>query len=241
MSPIRIQILRPGVREEFPPPERALEDPNGLLAAGGDLSPERLLDAYRHAIFPWFSEGTPILWWCPEPRTVFETDRPHVSRRLRRWLRQCDWTIRVDSAFAEVVHACAAPRADQDGTWITQHMFEAYCELHALGHAHSIEAFDTGQRLVGGLYGVALGRMFFAESMFSRASNGSKVALLGLCRLLRDWGFPLCDAQVASPHLARMGAKQMPRAAFVEHVRTHCAMPAPAWHDVVPGKVCELV
>ena len=241
MSPLRIAILRPGVREEFPPPDRALEEPNGLLAAGGDLSPERLLDAYRHGIFPWFSEGTPILWWSPDPRTVFATDRLHVSRRLARWLRHSDWTIRVDSAFADVVRGCAAPRADQAGTWITQHMFDAYCELHALGHAHSIEVFDAGQNLAGGLYGVALGHMFFAESMFSRASNGSKVALLALCRRLRDWGFPLCDAQVASPHLASMGANEMPRAAFVEHVRTHCAMPAPAWRDAAPSKVCELV
>ena len=228
-EPIRIPILHAGRPEAFPAPHSALEEPNGLLAAGGDLSVERLLDAYRHGIFPWFSEGTPILWWSPDPRTVFDTGAVHVSTRLRRWLRTCDWTIRADTAFREVVQACAAPRADQAGTWITQSMFDAYCDLHRLGHAHSVEVFDAHDRLVGGIYGVALGRMYFGESMFSRATNGSKVALIALCRRLSEWDCPLLDAQVASPHLATLGAFDMPRRAFVDAVRQQSARPAPDW------------
>src|SRR5215468_6190433 len=172
----------------FPPIERALREPNGLLAAGGDLSAERLLDAYRHGIFPWYSEGEPILWWSPDPRMVFATDRVHVSTRLRRWLRRCDWRIGADCAFATVVRACAAPRRGRAGTWITRDMFEAYRRLHELGHAHSIEVRDPGGRLVGGIYGVAVGTMFFGESMFSAATNGSKVALIALCRGLAAGG-----------------------------------------------------
>ena len=214
---IRIPILRAGVREEFPDPDTALDEPNGLVAAGGDLSPERLLDAYRHGIFPWFSAGEPILWWSPDPRMVFATDRVHVSIRLRRWLRGCDWTIRADTAFADVMRACAAPRATQRDTWITPGMLAAYQQLHALGHAHSVEIYDA-DRLVGGIYGVAMGRMFFGESMFSAATNGSKVALIALCRALHSWNFPLLDAQVASPHLFTLGAFEMPRAKFIARV-----------------------
>jgi leucyl/phenylalanyl-tRNA--protein transferase len=226
---IRIPILRAGVREAFPDPECALDEPDGLLAAGGDLLPERLLDAYRNGIFPWFSEDTPILWWSPDPRMVFATERLHIATRLRRWLRHSDWTVRSDTHFAEVMRACAAPRADQAGTWITSHMLAAYCELHELGHAHSVEVFDAAGRLVGGTYGVALGHMFFGESMFSRATNGSKVALIALCRQLHAWGFPLLDAQVASPHLSTMGAFEIPRREFVAHVRRHTTAAAPAW------------
>jgi leucyl/phenylalanyl-tRNA---protein transferase len=214
----RIAILRAGVPEPFPPVDAALDEPNGLIAAGGDLSPQRLLDAYRHGIFPWFGEGDPILWWSPDPRTVFATDRVHVASRLSRWLKQCEWTIRADSAFADVLRACAGPRKGQRGTWITSGMFDAYCTLHALGHAHSVEVLDAEDRLVGGIYGVAVGRMFFGESMFSAATHGSKVALIALCRALDGWGFPLLDAQVASPHLFSMGAFEMPRTEFVAHV-----------------------
>jgi leucyl/phenylalanyl-tRNA--protein transferase len=221
---IRIPILRDGVTEPFPPVESALDEPNGLLAAGGDLSPQRLLDAYRHGIFPWFSEGEPILWWSPNPRTVFATDKVHISIKLHRWLKRCGWTIRADTAFAEVMRACAAPRAGQPGTWITRAMFDAYRELHALGHAHSIEIFD-GETLAGGIYGIAIGRMFFGESMFSRATNGSKVALIALCRGLHDWGFPLLDAQAASPHLASMGAFEISRAEFTTRISNACAEP----------------
>lgn len=198
--------------------------PNGLLAAGGDLSPDRLLEAYRHGIFPWYSRGEPILWWSPDPRTVFATGAIHITTKLRRWLRHCDWTIRADHAFAEVVRACAAPRARQPGTWITDEMFRAYCRLHELGSAHSIEV-HAGDLLVGGLYGVAIGRMFFGESMFSAQSNGSKVALIALCRVLHDWSYSLLDAQVASPHLASLGAFEMTRADFVAHLASACAAP----------------
>ncbi|HST26733.1 MAG TPA: leucyl/phenylalanyl-tRNA--protein transferase [Rudaea sp.] len=216
--------------------ESAFREPDGLLAAGGDLSPERLLDAYRHGIFPWFSHGQPILWWSPDPRTVFATDRVHVSSRLRRWLRQCDWTIHADGAFADVVRACAEPRPHQPTTWISAEMFDAYCRLHELGHAHSVEVRAESGRLVGGIYGLAIGRMFFGESMFSASTNGSKVALIGLCRVLREWGFALLDAQVASPHLTTLGAFEMPRSEFVARVAKACAEPLPAenWRERWP-------
>jgi leucyl/phenylalanyl-tRNA--protein transferase len=224
---IRIPILRSGAREAFPPVETALAEPDGLLAAGGDLSPERLLDAYRHGIFPWFGEGEPILWWSPDPRMVFATDAIHVSSRMRRWLKHCDWSIRADGAFADVVQACALPRPSQPSTWITQAMLDAYVRLHALGYAHSIEVYADDE-LIGGIYGVAIGRMFFGESMFSAATNASKVALIALCRGLQQWQFPLLDAQVASPHLLSLGAFQMPRERFVRHVSDYCERPAVA-------------
>ena len=232
---IRIPILHAGAREEFPSVETALAEPDGLLAAGGDLSPERLLDAYRHGIFPWFGEGEPILWWSPDPRMVFTTEAMHVSTRMRRWLKHCDWTIRADSAFADVVQACALPRPNQPNTWITPSILDAYVHLHALGHAHSIEVYADNE-LVGGIYGVAVGRMFFGESMFSAATNASKVALIALCRGLHQWQFPLLDAQVASAHLLSMGALQMPRARFVAHLADYCARPATpvSWHDKWP-------
>jgi len=210
---IRIPFLDPQRSDEFPPVENALREPDGLLAGGGDLSPERLLAAYRRGIFPWYSRGQPILWWSPDPRTVFMTDRMHVPRRLARWLRSCAWTIRADTAFETVVRACAAPRAGQRGTWIDLAMRKAYLRLHELGFAHSIEAWD-GDALVGGIYGVAVGRMFFGESMFSAANNGSKVALLALARLLRGWRYPMLDAQIASPHLFTLGAIELPRDVF---------------------------
>ena len=213
----RLPFLDPLQPERFPPVEQALVEPDGLLAAGGDLSPARLLAAYRHGIFPWYSDDQPILWWSPGERTVFDTHAPHVPRRLARWLRRCDWEIRADTAFADVMRACAAPRAHERGTWITADMLAAYQRLHELGHAHSVEAWDGGH-LVGGIYGVAVGRMFFGESMFSAAPNGSKVALLALCRVLAAWEFPLLDAQVASAHLFTLGARCMPRAAFCAEV-----------------------
>ena len=198
-------------------------EPDGLLAAGGDLSPARLLAAYRRGIFPWFSQPGPILWWSPARRTVFDTANVHVARRLARWLRQCRWTITADHAFGEVVRACAAPRGD-DGTWTTPEMIAAYERLHALGHAHSVAVREDG-RLVGGIYGVALGRMFYGESMFSAATNGSKVALLALCRALDEWRFPLLDAQVASNHLASLGAFEMPRPEFCARAAALAAEP----------------
>jgi leucyl/phenylalanyl-tRNA--protein transferase len=234
---IRIPILQTGMLERFPPVERALRDPNGLLAAGGDLSPQRLLEAYRHGIFPWYTEGEPILWWSPDPRMVFSTADVHVATRLRRWLKHCDWTVLADTAFEDVVRSCAAPRRGHNGTWITRAIFNAYVRLHELGYAHSVEVFDREGQLAGGLYGVAIGRMFFAESMFSRATNGSKVALIALCRVLDAWGFPLVDAQVASPHLESMGAFELPRSRFLAHVERACAVPSSpgSWHERWPA------
>ena len=203
----------------FPPAESALRVPDGLLAIGGDLTPQRLLTAYSGGIFPWFNEGEPILWWSPDPRMVFRTDGVHLSRRFLRTLRGLPWTVSADTAFDEVMQACAlAPRAGQQGTWITPTMRAAYGELYRLGFAHSVEVRE-GADLVGGIYGVCIGRMFFGESMFSVRSGGSKVALAALCRLLTAQGITLLDAQVENPHLLRMGAVHMPREAFLEHVR----------------------
>ena len=209
----------------FPPAELALVEPDGLLAVGGDLSPVRLLNAYAGGIFPWFSEGQPLLWWSPDPRMVFHTDVVHLSSRFRRQLRGSTWRVRADTAFGEVMQACAkAPRPGQDGTWITDEMLQAYLQLHQLGYAHSVEVYDDGQ-LVGGIYGVAIGRMFFGESMFSGRSGGSKVALAALASTLASWGWPLIDAQVENPHLLRMGAGHLPRAEFLRDVRALIELP----------------
>jgi len=220
MTDIPIPWIRPGSTPRFPPPAQALREPDGLLALGGDLAPTRLLAAYRHGIFPWYGPEEPILWWSPDPRCVFHTDVVHVSRRLRRQLRQCPWTCTIDRAFAEVMRRCAAPRSGQGGgTWIVDDMLDAYVELHRQGHAHSIEIWD-GKHLAGGLYGVAVGRMFCGESMFSDASGGSKAALVCLCEWLHRHGFPLLDAQVGNGHLYRMGAVDMPRDAFLAQLAT---------------------
>jgi len=222
---IRLPFLDPLHPQAFPPVDAALDEPDGLLAAGGDLSAERLLAAYRRGIFPWFSEGEPILWWSPAQRTVFDTARIHVARRLARWLRACDWSIHADTAFPEVMRACATTRRRGHGTWITDDMLAAYARLHELGHAHSVEVRDAEGRLAGGIYGVALGRMFCGESMFSASTNGSKVALLALCRALETWGSPLLDAQVASDHLFTLGAREMPRREFCAQVAALAAQP----------------
>lgn len=201
----------------FPGLDSALHEPNGLLAWGGDLSPARLLNAYRQGIFPWYSPGEPILWWSPDPRCVFHTASFELSRRDRRMLRGRGWTVEADRDFAAVIRACATrPRPGQHGTWIDQAMLSAYQRLHRLGHAHSIEVRDHDDRLVGGLYGVAIGRAFFGESMVSLESGGSKAALTGLCQQLHLWGFPLLDAQVESSHLLRLGASILPRPVFAE-------------------------
>lgn len=203
----------------FPPAELALREPDGLLAVGGDLSPVRLLNAYAGGIFPWFSEGQPLLWWSPDPRMVFRTDQIHLSSRFRRSLRSSSWQVRADTAFAEVMRACAqSPRPGQDGTWITGDMHRAYVELHRLGYAHSVEVFED-EELVGGIYGVSIGRMFFGESMFSARSGGSKAALAALATTLAHWGWPLIDAQVENPHLLRMGATHLSRPEFLQRVR----------------------
>lgn len=222
---LRLTLLSGDPGKPFPPVDRAMRRPDGLLAYGGDLSPARLLNAYRHGIFPWYSDGEPILWWSPDPRIVFRTDGVRLSSRFRRTLRRSGWVVRADTAFADVIRACASvPRAGETGTWITADMEAAYIELHRLGHAHSVEVFDA-ERLVGGIYGVAIGRMFFGESMFSTESGGSKMALAGLAHRLRDWGWPLIDAQVANPHLLSMGAEYVSRADFVELVEHLTKLP----------------
>ncbi|MCA1979652.1 MAG: leucyl/phenylalanyl-tRNA--protein transferase [Thiobacillus sp.] len=209
--------VRYATTSAFPPPATALAEPNGLLAMGGDLSLPRLLDAYRHGIFPWFNPGEPILWWSPDPRMVLAPAEVRVTRSLAKRLRNGGFELRVDTAFVEVMQACAAPRAGAGGTWISPAMIAAYTRLFDAGYAHSIESWRDG-RLVGGLYGVAIGRMFYGESMFSRESDASKVALVRLCRQLARWDFGLVDCQMETPHLASLGAKTLPRAAFVERV-----------------------
>lgn len=211
---IHLPLLDPDYPEKFPDPAQALTEPNGLLAYGGDLSATRLLAAYRQGIFPWFSEGEPILWWSPDPRCVFCTADLRVNRSLRRQLVKRDWRLTVDHAFDDVVRECAAPRNDGSGTWILPAMVEAYSRLHQQGHAHSLEVWE-GARLVGGIYGVAIGKLFFGESMFSRESGSSKLALVALGRLLHQWGFPLIDAQVANSHTLGLGAREITRTQFL--------------------------
>ncbi|AWV07257.1 leucyl/phenylalanyl-tRNA--protein transferase [Lysobacter maris] len=229
-------LLADDPRAPFPAPEAALRHPNGLLAIGGDLSCARLLNAYRHGIFPWYSDGQPLLWWSPDPRAVFRTgnDGVRLSSRFRRRLRRSSLVVRADHDFEAVIVQCARiRRAGQDGTWITDAMIRAYIELHRAGHAHSIEVVDAttgGDGLVGGLYGVAVGRMFFGESMFSARSGGSKLALAGLARRLCEWGWPLLDAQVENDHLLGLGAVAMPRPAFLAEVARLTALPEPAGH-----------
>ena len=211
--------------DPFPPVEEALTDPNGLLAAGDDLSTPRLLQAYERGIFPWFGEGDPVLWWSPDPRMVLATDAMRVTRSLRKTIRSGRFRVTADTAFPSVIAGCAEPRPDQDGTWITSEVFDAYCTLASLGVAHSIEAWE-GDTLAGGLYGVAIGRVFFGESMFARRSDASKVALAHLVRQLRRWGFPLIDCQMSTSHLASLGARTISRAEFLAVVRRHVTMPA---------------
>ena len=197
----------------FPPVQSALGDPNGLLAAGGDLSTERLLDAYRHGIFPWFSEGDPILWWSPDPRMILFPAELKISRSLGKTLRNRSYEARFDSAFDEVVAGCAAPRKGEPGTWISGAMIAAYRGLHRLGYAHSVETWIDGD-LAGGLYGVAIGRVFFGESMFSRTRDASKIALAALVAHLESAGFGLIDCQMRTPHLETLGAREIPRRRF---------------------------
>lgn len=208
-------LLGPDPASPFPPPRLALRAPDGLLAVGGDLSPTRLLAAYRQGIFPWYSRGQPILWWSPDPRMVFETASFGLASRFRRALRGSAWVVRADTAFEAVLEACAQPRPGQEDTWILPEMARAYAELHRQGHAHSIEVFDDGDRLAGGIYAVSIGRMVFGESMFSAQSGGSKLALAGLIGFMRERGWPLLDAQLENPHLRSLGARRLPRAAFL--------------------------
>ncbi len=214
-----------GSAEGFPPVELALREPNGLLCAGGDLTPQRIVHAYLNGIFPWYSPGEPILWWSPDPRMVLFPSEFRVSRSLRKTLRNTDYRVRLDSNFKSVIKSCAGiRRRDQAGTWITPEVQAAYCRLHELGYAHSVETWVDGI-LVGGLYGMAIGKMFYGESMFARVTDASKIAFAHLVRFLGDCGFGMIDCQMNTPHLASLGAREIPREDFVSRLRPLTAMP----------------
>ena len=211
----------------FPDVSTALTEPDGLLTASDRISPELVLDAYRQGIFPWYSPGQPVLWWSPDPRCVIYPDSFHTPRSLRRSLNRQVFEIRLNTAFAEVMQACAEPREGQDGTWITQAMLDVYCQLHDQGYAHSIECWQNG-RLVGGMYGLVLGDIFFGESMFSRVKDASKVAMHYLLTEIKPF---MLDAQVASPHLMTLGAEMIPREQFVQTVKKHLDNPVLFTHE----------
>ncbi len=202
---------------QFPPLNQALEEPNGLLAGGGDLSSARLVAAYRHGCFPWYQDAQPLLWWSPNPRTVLLPENLHISRSLRKVLRNNLFTVTFDRNFTEVIRACAEPRADEHGTWITDEMQAAYLELHQQGYAHSVEVWQQG-KLVGGLYGIAIGQLFFGESMFSRVSNASKVGFVTFVTALKAAGFMLIDCQMPTAHLSSLGAQNISRESFSNYL-----------------------
>jgi len=202
----------------FPPLSRAMQEPNGLLAAGGELSASRLIEAYRNGIFPWYGADQPLLWWSPDPRMVLAPADLKISRSLGKRLRKKDFSVRVDTRFEAVMRACAAPRDEQGGTWITDDMVAAYSDLHMRGIAHSVETWIDGE-LAGGLYGVAIGRMFYGESMFTRATDASKIALAHLARQLQRWNFGLIDCQMNTAHLASLGAREIARDDFVRRLK----------------------
>ena len=225
--------LAPG--DPFPPASQALDDPAGLLAAGADLSTRTLLRAYRRGIFPWYSDGQPVLWWSPDPRLVLLPERFHASRRLLRSLRQPHWQFSLNAAFEQVISACAGTlRHGQGGTWITADMRNAYCQLHRLGHAHSLEVWHDGE-LVGGIYGVRIGRVFFGESMFSHARDASKAAMAMLCRIHDSLQMDLLDCQLESAHLLSLGAQVMPRAQFEQQLAVLTVAETPPWPVIAPG------
>ncbi len=207
--------------QPFPDPEQALIQPNGLVAAGGNLSPRRLLQAYQMGIFPWYSPGEPILWWSPDPRTVLFPDRIKISRSLRKTIKKALFTVTMDRVFGRVIQCCAAPRQTGTGTWITTEMQQAYLRLHRFGYAHSVETWQNDE-LVGGLYGVAIGRVFYGESMFSRVSDASKVALVALTKQLQQWQFAVIDCQMHTEHLMSLGAQDISRTDFLNLLRVHC-------------------
>ena len=202
----------------FPPLHSALVQPNGLLAVGGDLSPHRVISAYRNGIFPWFNEGEPILWWSPDPRMVLFPSDLKISRSLQKCLKKGNYEIRTDSAFDQVIRGCAAPRGAHGATWIHEEMISAYTALHEMGLAHSVETWINGE-LMGGLYGVAQGKVFFGESMFSRVSDASKIAFVHLVRQLDRWGFGMIDCQMKTAHLASFGAREIPRQEFSQKLK----------------------
>jgi len=216
--------LNPYDPTDFPNVSLALREPDGLLAVGGDLRIERLLAAYQHGIFPWYSGDQPILWWSPDPRSVLFPDKLHISRSLRKTLRKQLFTITFDTAFEEVIHACSEPRADGLGTWITDEMQQAYLRLHQSGYAHSVECWLNG-KLVGGLYGVAMGKVFFGESMFSRVTDASKIAFVFLVRQLQRWQFEMIDCQIQTAYLNQFGAELIPRSRFVQLLDQYCKQP----------------
>jgi leucyl/phenylalanyl-tRNA--protein transferase len=220
-----IPRLSPDPAAPFPETETALDSPDGLLAWGGNLDPVRLTNAYHHGIFPWYSEDQPILWWCPSQRCVLYPRDVHVSRRLKRKLGKREFAVTADRAFSGVIAGCALPRKSQESTWITPEMIQAYTRLHHMGIAHSIEVW-AGNELQGGLYGLAFGRMFFGESMFSTATDASKIALVALCRQMVEWRFTLLDCQVTNPHLESMGAVQLDRKQFLATLQDNLEHPS---------------
>ncbi|MGI0116422.1 leucyl/phenylalanyl-tRNA--protein transferase [Zooshikella sp. RANM57] len=222
---IRLPLLLPG-NVCFPPVSQALKEPNGLLAMGGDLEVSSLVKAYQQGIFPWFNEGEPILWWSPDPRLVLFPSTVHISRSLQKTFNRKNFSFTFDQSFNDVITACAAPRSKQAGTWITPAMLSAYRALHKQGIAHSIECWQ-GDQLVGGLYGVAIGRVFFGESMFSNVSDASKCALIALAKQLHAWQFGLIDCQVESDHLISMGAETLSRESFLNYLERYCSLPGP--------------
>jgi leucyl/phenylalanyl-tRNA--protein transferase len=232
MTPARpLPWIEPG--QPLPDPKTALTEPNGLLAAGRDLSAARLFEAYTRGVFPWYSDGQPVLWWSPDPRMVLKLDSFRVSRSLRQTTRRVAgsgrWQLRMNTAFETVMRQCAAPRNRQAGSWIVDDIVIAYCGLHRRGLAHSVEVWNREGALVGGLYGVSIGRMFFGESMFAREADASKYALFALVRLLRGAGFHMIDCQQSTPHLASLGASEIPRASFLEMMTDLIQRPAPDW------------
>lgn len=231
-SPIRLHWLDPrNPQQPFPPAHLAMRDPNGLLAIGGDLSPTRLVRAYRQGIFPWYNPDEPVLWWCPDPRTVLDPSDFHVSHSFRKSIQRRNYALSFDRAFNTVLEACGGERVRGHGTWLGDDMRHAYVELFGRGHAHSVEIWRDG-RLIGGLYGVTFGRVFFGESMFSRASDASKLALYWLCQQLQRWNFAMIDCQVSSPHLLSLGAREIARESFLKQIAAAIEMPATneGWH-----------
>lgn len=220
----------------FPDISLAEREPNGLLAVGGDLSPQRLINAYLQGIFPWFGEGEPILWWSPDPRTVLFPDRIKIRRSLRKTLKKNIFTLTFDRNFEAVIHGCALPRERSPGTWLMPEVIEAYHRQHELGLAHSLEVWQD-KKLVGGLYGMAIGRVFFGESMFSRVPDSSKIALVYLCRKLLEWGFKMIDCQIYTPHLATLGAEEIPRETYRRHLTQWCKLPGRpgSWSGTEPA------
>jgi leucyl/phenylalanyl-tRNA---protein transferase len=230
---MQLTVLDPDNPEQaFPSIQQALSVPDGLLAVGGCLSETRLLNAYRQGIFPWNSPDEPILWWSPDPRLVLFPDKLLVSHSLAKTLRKQKFSVTIDRTFAEVIKSCAKPRRNEQGTWITDGIFQAFCGLHLSGHAHSIEVWLDGE-LVGGLYGIAIGKVFFGESMFHTVTDASKVAFVGLVENLKVWGYKLLDCQVSTHHLMNLGAEEIPRTEFTALLEQFCNQPpsALAWHD----------